>query len=493
MIACLQCSTAFPEEMKDPSKIRRVCNNPDSQHYLCAECRLRATQCSIFGSSQQSCRLPDTFCSLSGSQEGCITAYEDACMVKHLKKNFYSVRPNGNYVDATYALAKCPCSECPYSFYPVRDGSTRLYQTDSSDARLYKFSSVHPRNVAYLSEKSLHNTKGECRSYEIANYKEGRLHGKYVVLQLMRDNDKHLIQDYSYYALTETITKPIVMLAIFEFQNGFLKRVDQYFSFQYRAIREMMDAIQSPITPENLYEILVGTPEITAKNGFIIMSHHRYGDYNNLVHMTHYIMSYNGLKIKEFPTNYDPILPVPYHSAKMHIADFKLYLSPKIQEKFPTAAFHDFPYDVTLIYDHVWKQTTYYGMCLKKFTGTSPKAVSIYYDNLKTSIQSTSEFSLIPTEDGSKTIYDICTYKRYYRETGQLHHIYQLKSSGNPGNSPKKWGNDISYHPNGQICRLVHYENGKPSGYVYYYSTNGTITSIAHYQDGIKSILYQKS
>jgi hypothetical protein len=463
MITCLQCSTAYPEEA-DPEKIHRICNNPDpaSQHYLCAEC---------------------------------MTAYEDACMTKYLKKNFFSVRTNGNHLEATYALAKCRCPDCPYLFYPVRDGPTRLTITDSPDARLYKFSCIHPQNVSYLGDTSIHHTKGECRSYEIANYKEGRLHGKYVILQMMRDNDKHLTQDYSYYPSNQTITKPILLLGVFEYQNGFLKRVDQYFSFQYRAIREMMDATEPsqsqspPPTPEKLYEMLIGSPEITAKNGFILMNHHRYGEYNDLIHMTHYIMSYNGLKIKEFPSNDNGKDPIPYCSGKVHIADFKIYLSPKIQEKFPTTAFHNFPYDITLIYDYIWKQTTYYGICLKKFIENIDPNKNI----LKTFIQSSSEISLIPTEDGSKTRYDVSTYKRYYGETGQIHHIYQLKCGGNPASSPKKWGEDISYHPNGQLCRLIHYENGKPSGYVYHHSTNGTITSIAHYQDGVKSLLYQKS
>ncbi len=456
--SCLHCLKAYPVE--DPEKIRRVCNNPDpaSQHYLCTEC---------------------------------VTAYEDACMVKHLEKNFYSQRIILNHLEATYALTKCPCPDCPYSFYPVRDGPTRLTITDSPDARLYKLSCIHPHNVTYLGDTSIHHTKGECRSYEIANYKKGRLHGKYVILQLMRDNDQHLTKDYSYYPSNLTIAKPTILLGVLEFQNGFLKRVDQYFSFKYRVIREMLERIEQRPTPEKLYEMFIGTPEITAKNGFILMNHHRYGEYNDLIHMTHYIMSYNGLKIKEFPTNYDPNDPIPYCSGKVHIADFKIYLSPKIQEKFPTTAFHDFPYDITLTYDHIWKQTTYYGMCIKKFIESNDPKKNI----LKTFIQSTSEFFLIPTEDGSKTRYDVSTYKRYYRETGQLHHIYQLKSisGGNPTSFPKKWGEDISYHPNGQLCRLVHYENGKPSGYVYHYSTNGTITSIAHYQNGVKSLLYQKS
>ncbi len=461
MLQCVICG--------EPDDLRRACNSPKEEHYACAEC---------------------------------IEEYEVAMMKSYgEKRKFFTMEyaqefsgPSDQdiYPKATYARAKCPCEGCKYSFYPVRDGPTRLHLTElSTDMPECCRFQVCPQSSTHIyGAKNKLNMFNICagvnwieanlKIYEIANFKEGRLNGKYLIVHLYKKVSLKKI-DGNTVLMEEEYKKylPMVMVSVITFENGLIKSLDEYVSHKYWGITAYFGEVRlftKEPTPDQIYQDLLGEEGAKDRYHLIRIKSVQY-EMNMISHMKTYYMVYDSTRLGK-----DLDSPPPYYSILSEVQENTLYITPAILKQMRIIV------DGSRIY-------TIRPLILNPEIHYLKRVKSLYRINKKWNddISEKKAYLIYRIETDYKVISQKKTQHHYmwntsYYESGQIYSRigYSFINSG----YTEQDGPEVFYYENGQVKRQVEYRNGKREGYLFEYARDGTLTQYAYYQKGKKVAFY---
>jgi hypothetical protein len=485
---CILCLESFVHDEKEEF-IRRVCNHPLEKHYCCTDCR---------------------------------KTYED----KHLKRcaserYIFSKKYADLYPNAMYMTTPCPCEECGYSYYSKRDGSHGMWAQGTGKT---------PHNCAYLigtgteSHRCQYFDQMGCsqyittlKSFEMASFKEGRLNGKYIIIQLyMCDlSSKDALTVSQIHPSGRCAYLPTATVSVLEFKAGVLQTVNEYLSLKFGGIYEYIGTLSQSqsLSIENIYKELLGGEKM-AQHGFVHMTEYRY-DTNILVYEKRNMLAYNQLPLYKYGTMDHPdvlsdrersigtpLLDVAngYYVIKKMETVMKPYITKQIKKRYVTKIpdpnpdpiedpykkrcikIRETPYRVAPTSDNAFqyleKRVDEYGL--------------LHYGKIGTKIKSylgrRSEYINKPVNE-TKCHYDVRRIT-IYRQNGSMHDQRETKYV-NGGVAPLLDGPCVYYHDNGQIKAEFHYVGGKREGHYFAYDCDGKLRQCGFYTNNKLELLFQ--
>jgi hypothetical protein len=474
---CIVCMNSFIAD-PDGTYIRQVCNHPTEKHYCCIECLEKYE-------TQQQERF--------AKERRFFTMYSA------------NVHPPQHYPKATYGHTKCPCSGCDYSFHPIRDGPTKLFHTKREGwmPMCCLFEACGKRKTTiYMSSNALSKViRANIEMYEIANFKEGRLDGKYLIIHLYKKilptSDNLLLDQWT--SDSSANMRPTAMVALLTFENGLIKSAKEHISLKHRQISEYMEELYlsrfsseiGKITPDKIYhDLLEGGVSSPVPNPnpyhLALMNEYQYemnlptySRRDRLVYDMESIHYYEVQEVQKEPPS--PDFPQGYYSRPVEINENTLYLTPEILKKMAIEREGDDPPISNFPFqgDHQFRYYLKTKRDLYKLTKNS--------EDTTLTLCVEHEYKIIT----STYIEQECIWKTSYYDNGNIHCKQRNKGSYETGLMYQD-GPEIYYYDNGQLKVISHYVNDKKEGYLFEYERNsGAITGYAFYQKGKRTLLFQ--
>ncbi len=474
---CIVCMNSF---IADPENhyIRQVCNHPTEKHYCCIEC---------------------------------LEKYEAKHQESYAKERRFftmytaNVHPPQHYPKATYGHIKCPCSGCDHSFHPIRDGPTRLFHTkrDGWIPECCQFEAYGKRKTTnYMSSNALSKEiRANIEMYEIANFKEGRLDGKYMIIHLYKKICPEKLPMDSWTSDLYAKMRPLAMVAIITFKNGLIESMEEYISLKHRQISEYMDDLYQSrfsseikigkITPDKIHDDLLegGGCPVAIPNPYhlVRMNEYRY-EMNLPTYSRRDILIYDTKSIHYYDGQKEPPSPdfaQGYYSRPIEISEKTPCLTPEILKKMAIERegtdrppITNFPFQG----DH---QFRYYLKTKRNQYKLSKNSEGLYVETTIT-LCVEHEYKVIT----STYIEQECIWKTSYYDNGNIHYKQRYKGSYETGLMHQD-GPEIYYYDNGQLKVISHYVNGKKEGYLFEYGrSGGAITGYAFYQKGKRTLFF---
>lgn len=460
--------------------IRQVCNHPTEKHYCCIEC---------------------------------LEKYEAQHQERYAKDRRFltmytaNVHPTQHYPKATYGHIQCPCSGCDYSFHPNRDGPTKLFHTKRQDwmPECCQFEAYGKTKITnYMSSNALSKlVKADIEMYEIANFKDGRLDGKYMIIHLYKKilaTPENLPMD-PWKSDIYAKMRPMAMVALLTFENGLIKSVKEHISLKHRQIREYMEELYlsrfsseiGKITPEKIHQDLLEGVGVGGEDGsnpyhLALINEYKY-EMNLPTYSRRDILIYNTLSIhyydgqKEPPS---PNFPQGYYTCPVEINEKTPYLTLEILKKMAIEREGDDHHPISNFPFQGDNQFRYYLKTKRSQYKLTKNSEGLFVDTkLKLCVEF--EYKIIT----NTYIEQEYIWKTSYHDNGSIHYRQRSKGSIETGVMHQD-GPEIYYYDNGQLKVISHYVNGKKEGYLFEYGRNsGAITGYAFYQKGKRTLFFQ--
>ena len=487
---CIICMNSFIRDAEN-HYIRQVCNHPKEKHYCCTEC---------------------------------LEKYETEHQEKYGKERPFltmypaNVHPPQYYPRAAYPNTKCPCEGCPYSFYPIRDGPTRLIHT-KREGKMPESCSFQSHGKTKMTNCMYSNAlsswiPANIEMYEIANFKEGRLNGKYLIIHLYQKlPPKNLPMD-PWLSDSYANIRSAAMVALLTFENGLIKSVEEYVSLKHRQISEYMHELSSRlylskegkdmssglITLDTIYQDLLSEERRQDFSHLVLMNEYQY-EMNIFTLSKRYTMVYDTSSIqyydgqKELPSS-EP-LPLGYYTRPLEICERTPYITPEILKKLsikktdpgvPSISNRPFKLDHRPSYLKT-KRYDYKSNNVHFLDFLQPSA---FFQGDNKVIHT--KFTLF-TEIDYKIVSNLETkqdimWKTSYHDNGEIHCRKRYKTPDE--GLIHQDGPEIYYYENGQVKVIAEYVKGKKEGYLFEYGrSGGAITGYAFYEKGKRTLFFQ--
>ncbi len=468
-----------PIVQDDP--IQQTCNHPLEKHYCCAPCRKK---------------------------------YEEENLKTYAKKrDIFSQSITNQYPQAMFMMTSCPCKECKYLYTPTRNGSSGWKMTENIGKT--SLGCLYYPGEGNLYYKSHFLDRGETpflstvKSYEIAHFQEGRLHGKYLIITLlMCDLSNH--NDPTLFALYGMRTfLPTAVVSVLEMRYGVIQSVNEYLTLKFDAIREYVDRCMAEkiIDTDQIYMDLLGEENIE-QNLFVKIQETKY-EMNILTYRMYNILVYDQSILFKYERLDHPDTPNSYYVAKKYEAFLTPYLTNEIEKRYVTAISNpglEDPVDSLLPSGDLRSPKKVDSIIYIRETPYNASEITELYFQYKEF--TTDEYGLTGYGcDGKKiTTYlfekiryvnapvtllkcerDVCYITEYYPNGG----IHNQKAMWWVSGDYIPDGAHIYYHENGQVKVESHFIQGKREGHLLEYDRYGKLTKCALYKSGKMALLFQ--